>query len=152
MYGMVLLGHSWLRWVVLTVGLVLLVVAWRGWRSGSAWADGAERLRRAFLGVLDLQLLLGVVLYAALSPLPRAGWANAGAMFADSVLRFYTVEHMFGMTVAVAVAHIGVLRAKRAEGVAQYRTMLVTLALWLLITLVSIPWPFMAYGRQLFRF
>jgi len=138
-YGIVLLAHSWLRWVVLALGIVLFGVAlWAAGRSHDAWSDGSERLRRRFLGALDAQMLLGIVLYAILSPFSRAGLSDIAGAMANPILRFYTVEHVFGMIVAIAVAHAGSARAMRVEGARRHRVLLVTQALWLLITLASI--------------
>ena len=69
-------------------------------------------MQRAFLVVLDTQFALGLLLYLGLSPLPRAGASDLGATIADGVLRFYTIEHVFGMAVALAVAHVGLRRAR----------------------------------------
>jgi hypothetical protein len=151
-YGLVLLGHSWLRWLVLALGLALLLVALRG--SGRAppdWSNGPERLRRGFLGALDTQMLLGIALYAVLSPLPRTGLSDIAGAMANPILRFYTVEHVVGMVVGIAVAHAGSSRAMRWDGARRYRTLLLTQVLWLLITLASIPWPELPYGRPLLR-
>ena len=151
-YGLVLIAHSWLRWIVLALGLALLAVATRGWRGGAVeWRESAERLRRGFLAALDTQMLLGIVLYVLLSPLSRAGLADLGAAMGNPVLRFYSIEHVVGMLVGIAVAHTGSARAMRAEGARRYRTLAATQSMWLLITLASIPWPGLAYGRPLLR-
>ena len=151
-YGIALLAHSWLRWLVLALGVGLLTLALRGWRSGlPAWPTAAEQLCRGFLGALDTQMLLGLALYALLSPLPRAGLADLGGAMGDAVVRFYTIEHVIGMVVGIVVAHAGSARAMKAEGAGRYRTLVTTQALWLLITLASIPWPGLPYGRPLLR-
>jgi hypothetical protein len=151
-YGLVLLAHSWLRWLVLALGIGLLTLALRGWRAATdGWSPASERLRRGFLGTLDTQMLLGLALYALLSPLPRAGLTDIGGALGSPVLRFYTIEHLVGMLVGIVVAHAGSDRAMRVEGVHRYRTLMVTQALWLLITLASIPWPGLPYGRPLLR-
>ena len=151
-YGLVLLAHSWLRWLVLALGIGLLTLGLRGWRAAiDGWSPASERLRRGFLGALDTQMLLGLALYALLSPLPRAGLTDLGGVLGSPVLRFYTVEHLVGMLVGIVVAHAGAERAMRVDGVRRYRTLMVTQALWLLITLASIPWPGLPYGRPLLR-
>lgn len=151
-YGFVLLAHSWLRWLVLALGIGLLALAVRGGRPAEGvWSPASERIRRGFLGALDTQMLLGLALYALLSPLPRSGLTDLGAAMGSPVLRFYTVEHLVGMLVGIVVAHAGSERAMRVDGARRYRTLIVTQGLWLLITLVSIPWPGLPYGRPLLR-
>lgn len=151
MYVLVLVAHSWLRWVVLTVGVALLAVGARTWRTEEAWGEREDRLRKGFLRVLDAQLLLGLGLYAVLSPLPRAGLSDLGAAMGDSVLRFYSIEHAFGMVLAVAIAHIGLARAVRLQSERRARAVTLTQLAWALVTIASIPWPVAAYGRPLFR-
>ena len=151
-YGVVLVAHSWLRWLVLALGLALLTISLRGWRSAlAAWPEGLERLRRGFLAALDAQMLLGIVLYAVLSPLSPTGMSDLGAAMSEPILRFYTVEHVVGMIAAIVVAHAGSRKAMRADVPRRYRMLLLTQALWLLVTLASIPWPGLPYGRPLLR-
>ena len=155
MYTIALVLHSWLRWLVLALGLGVFAGSYRAWRGGGhAPTDGGGlgRLPRTFLATLDLQLLIGLGLYFALSPISRAGLQDMGSALGDSVLRFYSVEHPFGMVVGVLVAHVGWMRARRHEGDRRHRILCLTAASWLVITLVSIPWPGLPYGRALFRF
>lgn len=152
LYGLALIVHSWLRWLVLVLGVALLADSMRRWTHvPSASSTGAERLRRSFLGALDTQMLLGVGLYALLSPLSRAGLTDLTGAIADPILRFYSIEHVLGMAVGIAVAHAGSAYAARSEPARRYRMLVVTQSIWLLVTLASIPWPGLAYGRPLFR-
>ena len=73
---------------------------------------------------------------------------------ATSRLRFFSVEHGFGMAVAVIAAHIGYKVARGLEPDADpihLRRALVAQTAWLLATMVSVPWPGLPYGRPLFR-
>jgi len=151
MYTFVLITHSWLRYLVLGFGLWLLVASFRGWRRSSAWSASDERLHTLFLSALDTQLLLGLVLYFVLSPLPSAAFADFGAAMKVAPLRFFALEHFVTMLIAVIIAHVGRVRAKRKEGAARYRSVLITQAVWLLLTLAAIPWPMLDVGRPLFR-
>jgi len=151
-HGLVLIAHSWLRWLVLALGVGLLAAALRASRGGPPrWSSAWERVRRGFLGALDTQMLLGIALYTLLSPLPRAGLSDLPSTMGDATLRFYSIEHVLGMVVAVMVAHAGSARAMRSDGARRYRRLVATQALWLLITLASIPWPGLPYGRPFFR-
>jgi predicted membrane channel-forming protein YqfA (hemolysin III family) len=67
-------------------------------------------------------------------------------------LRFFVVEHPFGMVVSLALAHIGRARLKRAtDSGVRHRTALIFFGLSLLVMMASIPWPAMPAGRPLFR-
>jgi hypothetical protein len=151
MYLVTLYLHSWLRYLVLGLGLWLLVNAARR-KSGPEWSASDERLHVRFLAVLDTQFMLGLLLYFVLSPLTAAAMSNFGAAMKDANLRFYGVEHSATMFLAVASAHIGRVRSKRKTGGARHKTTLIAQVIWLVLTLLAIPWPMLDTGRPLFRF
>lgn len=151
MYVAALFTHSWLRWIVLVLGLALLLAAIGGLRQGLSWQSSHERLHRIFLAALDIQFLLGIALYVFLSPISKAALANMGAAMKDPTLRFFGVEHVFTMVIAVAVAHVGRVRSKRKEGKARYRTTMITQIVFIVLVLIAIPWPGLDIARPLFR-
>jgi hypothetical protein len=136
---------------VLALGLWLLVLALRHVRSSSPWSQGHERVYVGFLAALDTQVLLGLLLYFVLSPVSAAALADFGSAMKDPTLRFFGVEHIATMLIAVAVAHVGRVRSKRKLGAARYRSTLVFQSIWLLLTLAAIPWPGLDIARPLFR-
>ncbi|MFO7301240.1 MAG: hypothetical protein DIU54_002365 [Acidobacteriota bacterium] len=152
MYVTLLVIHSLLRWIVLVAAVIAIARAWSGWTAGRAWTAVDDRVGRQFLLFFDLQFLVGLLLYAVFSPLTRAAFTDFGAAMRDSVLRFFAVEHIFGMVVALALAHIGRGRLRRlTDDTARHRTMAIFFTLALVIMLVTIPWPFMPAGRPYFR-
>jgi hypothetical protein len=151
MYLVTLYLHSWLRYLVLAFGIWLLVAAVRG-KSRGDWTPSDEKLHARFLAVLDTQFTLGLLLYVVLSPVTSAAFSNMGAAMKDGTLRFYAVEHIAAMFLAVAAAHIGRVRSKRKSGAARHKTTLVFQVIWLVLTLLAIPWPMIDAGRPLFRF
>jgi hypothetical protein len=149
MYSAFITIHSLLRWVVLLAGLAAVGRGVAGW-SGRPWLPGDRLTGRIFVGVLDLQFLIGLVLYVVLSPLVGAAFSNVGAAMRDPILRFFLVEHAAGMLVAVALAHVGQSRIKKAtDDTRRHRTAAVFFGLSLFIILLSIPWPGMPAGRPL---
>jgi predicted membrane channel-forming protein YqfA (hemolysin III family) len=69
-----------------------------------------------------------------------------------SGIRFWAVEHLLGMVIAIALAHVGKSRIRKAATDARrHRLALIFFGLALLAVLVSIPWPAMPNGRPLFR-
>lgn len=152
MYVAVLFIHSWLRYVVLLLGLALVLAAFGGLRTRSNWQPNHERLHKIFLAVLDVQLLLGIALYFFLSPVTAAARANMAVAMKDAQLRFFGVEHITTMLIAVVLAHVGRVRSKRKEGPQRYRSVLITQIVWIVLTLISIPWPGLDTARPLFRF
>jgi hypothetical protein len=133
MHAVVLFLHSLLRWLVLAAGLYAVARAFgRDGRAG-----------RWFAILLDVQVLVGLILYW-LSPITSSAVANMGAAMQNRVARFWAVEHGFSMLVALALAHIGLARAKKGK-----RGAALMYVLALIAVLLGIPWPFLPYGRPL---
>lgn len=140
MYTALLHVHSYNRWLVLLSGAVALVVAYRGWLGGGAYGRVESFSGRAFRGLLDLQVLLGLALYA-LSPIVRAGLGDLGAAMGEKELRFFSVEHITGMVIALAFVHAGAARVQHADtDAAKLRQQAIWQTLAAISILVSIPW------------
>jgi hypothetical protein len=153
MYNVTLLAHSWLRWAVILAGLVAVGRAIAGASGRREWTRADERAGMWFVMLLDLQLLIGLILYFALSPITRAAMQDFGAAMKSSGLRFWAVEHLFGMIVGLALVHIGRVRTRKlTDSAARHKVALISYTLGLLAILISIPWPGMPNGRALIRF
>jgi hypothetical protein len=152
MYALVLLIHSWLRWMVVLAGLFAIGSAVSGIAKKRGWSAMDDRAGLFFTIALDVQMLLGLVLYFLLSPLTRAAMGDFGAAMGDSLLRFWAVEHVFGMLVGIALAHRGRSRVRAIQDTAKkHRVAAVFYTLALIAVLASIPWPGMPAGRPLLR-
>ena len=103
---------------------------------------------------LETPLLVGVLLYVALSPITRAALTDMGAPMHNPTWRFWTVEHPALMIVAVVFGHVGRIVARRAgKGTSpSLRAPAVWYALAVVAILAAVPWPFLSHGRPLFRF
>jgi|SRR6187399_2704080 len=152
MYSATVAIHSLLRWVVLLTGLAAAGRGIAGWNKRS-WTSGDDRAGVLFIGSLDIQMLLGLLLYLVLSPTVGNAFRNIGAAMKDPVLRFFLVEHALGMLIAIVLAHIGRVRTKKAAPESsKHRAAAVFYGLALLLILLSIPWPGMPAGRPLWPF
>lgn len=152
MYRLILWTHSWLRWVLVILLLVLAVKAWRGWKKNLPYTNCTDKLRLATVLAFDLQVLVGLYLYFFLSPVVKAAFEPGSHFMKDSQLRFYAVEHIFMMSVALIIIHAGNFLAKKAETPAlKFKRLAITVTLVFVSVLASIPWPFLPYGRVLFR-
>lgn len=150
MYSLFLVLHSWLRWGALIAGVLALValISDRG-PGGSA---RAEKWSLFFIIALDLQLLLGLALYFGISPVMESIRADFGAAMRDSTSRFWAVEHIMLMLVAIGVAHVGrVLARKATTPDARRSRLLICFIVALLAILAATPWPGLRAGRPLFR-
>lgn len=152
MYTLLLTVHSYLRWVVLLLALLVLVRALLGVMQRRPWTPDDDKAVKLFGISLDTQLLVGLIIYFFLSPFTMSAWSDIGGAMRDATTRFIVIEHQFGMLLAVAFTHIGRARIRKAmEGAKKHRTALIFIGLALLVMLVSIPWPGRPGGRELFR-
>ena len=132
--------HNATRWLILVAAVIAITVALVGLISRSEWGRGAKLSSLAFLIVMDVQLLIGLLLYGV-SPLVRAAMGDMSLAMADTQLRFYLVEHLLLMVVAVALTHVGYALAKRAKSArAAYQRAALFFTLALLAVVAGIPW------------
>ena len=151
MYSFLLLLHSWIRWAAVIGGIGATVAALVGRQSVTA-PDSVDRWGLIFLIAMDLQLLLGLALYFVFSPTTAAIRANFGASMSDPVARFWAVEHVGTMLVAVVLVHVGRVLGRKAPTPGAKRTrLLLCFAIATLAMLAATPWPGMVSGRPLFR-
>jgi hypothetical protein len=150
MYATVLLLHSWIRWAALALGVVTTFAAFTD--RGSGESGGADRVSLLFMMTLDVQMLVGLVLYLVLSPITATAFKDFGAAMRDPALRFWTVEHASMMALAVILVHVGRVLGKTARTPESRRLrQLVCFGLATVAMLAATPWPGMANGRPLFR-
>ncbi len=144
MYNGLLHAHSGLRWLVLLFLLLAIGTAWSGWSKKNDYP--ANKFPLLGLIFTHLQLVLGLALYFMSTKVQFAG-----GVMKDTMLRFYTVEHLVGMLIAIALITIGYSRAKKLAPAAEgHRKILINYGIGLLIMLLSIPWPFRGLGAAWF--
>jgi hypothetical protein len=151
-YALIITLHSLLRWVAILLGLMATARGLFALLGLRPWSDSDERFGRLFAVSLDIQLLLGLLLYLFVSPLTTGAFGNMAGAMQNSAVRFWIVEHPFIMILALALAHIGVARVRRAgDGRQKQLRTALFFGLATIFVLVGTPWPFMANGRSLFR-
>ena len=133
--------HQYLSWGVV---LVLILAAGKAWKSllfKNRWTSTDTILASLLMVGADLQLLLGIVLYAALSPVTRQAFNNFGAAIADPGIRFFAVEHIAMMVVAVIILYIVKSRVRKAQfNARKHRMSAIWYTVALALVLFSIPW------------
>jgi hypothetical protein len=85
--------HSFVRWIIMFVALVAIVKFAVGWAANSLFKGMDRGLASGFSGLMDLQVLLGLV-YFIWNGLAIAGFP------------MYRILHMVTMLIAAAVAHL----------------------------------------------
>ena len=147
LYQALLHIHSVGRWIVLLLLLFAIL--------NSLIAGDRPFIRTdARLGLLltifaDIMLLVGAALWY-FGPRGYQLIQNAGGMSAlmkSPYDRFFAVEHLVGMLIAIILIHIGKAQArKKIADRAKHRRTLIFYLLALLIILISVPWTFKRVG------
>lgn len=153
LYVLILFCHSYLRWALLGVLLVLLARNLKSANATRPWTERDERLHVILVALTDLQLLLGLVLYFGLSPVTHAFLASPGTGMKDGSLRFFGVEHLVLNLLGIVILHVGRVRGRKSPNAAtRRRRVRNSLIIALVCFLAAIPWPFLAHaGRPLLR-
>ena len=141
MYGLLLDLHSLTRWLVVIFALWALGRALRGWMRKADWTASDRSAGLLFTISMDVQVLLGLILYVGVSPLMQAVWRDMGAAMQSRELRFFFVEHMPLRVVAAVFAHIGNAAGKKEmEGPGKHRRAAIWYALAIVAVLAGMPW------------
>ncbi|MBK6325288.1 MAG: hypothetical protein IPF56_04990 [Chloroflexi bacterium] len=141
MYTVVLGLHNITRWIVLIIGIAAIVRAALGWLGKKEWTALDNKLGLYFTMSMDIQILLGLLLYVVFSPITTAAFSDFGAAMANPDTRFWLVEHIFTMIVALAFAHVGrSLSKKAATDRAKFQRAAIFFTLAMVAVLAAIPW------------
>lgn len=151
LYAAVLVVHSYLRWLVILAGLIAVGRALAGTFGRKRWTPADDRAGFWFVTALDLQMLLGLLMYVFLSPFTHQAFGDFGAAMKNSALRFWAVEHILGMVIGLVLVHLGRVRARKTDSLRRHKVAAIFFGLALAIILASIPWPGSPAGRPLLR-
>lgn len=140
MYNMLLHAHSGLRWVVLILLVAATFKALLKWRSNAPFTEGDRKLNLFTMISVHVQLLIGLVLYF-ISP-KVVEFSKFGEAMKETVSRFYAVEHLTTMLLAIILITVGYSKSKKAvEENKKFRIAFIFFGIALLLILAGIPWP-----------
>lgn len=146
MYTGLLHTHSLLRWIMLILLIMTVVRSYNGWKSKRSFTPGDKKLTLFTLIFSHVQLLIGFLLYMV-SPIVQSAMEDMGAAMKDPTLRFYAVEHILVMIIAILIITVGNAMAKRAANdTDRFKKIFIYFFIGLVLILASIPWPFMQTG------
>jgi len=128
--------HSGLRWVA----LILLIWAIANAFSAKHFEKKHKLINLFAMVTLHIQLVIGLIQYFTSAKVQfSAGWME------NKLLRFYGMEHLAGMLLAIILITIGYSKAKRKVNDAdKFKVIRLFYSIGLIIILLSIPWPFRA--------
>lgn len=140
-YPYLLTAHNWLRWLAVFAALIATLFAFASWSGTGSGNPARFRYSIIFVALIDLQLLIGLVLYLGASPITRQAFQNFSGAMKVHELRFFAVEHSVAMLLAVALAHIGGALMRKSKLVpAKARGAAICFLLSLVLMLAGTPW------------
>lgn len=121
MYLTVLTLHSWNRWLALALAVAATINAFLraphvidGRPRGSRWDT-------FFMAAVDLQVLLGLLLYFGLSPLSTEAMNNPSGAITSASLRFWGFEHEILAVGSMITVRLGRVFATRSSATPESR-------------------------------
>ena len=140
--GILIHTHSGLRWLVLILLIAAIGNALVKIKS-SEYAKKDKLLNLFAMVTLHIQLLLGLILYFMHTP----HMSFAENWMKNAMFRFFGMEHLIGMVLAIALITIGRKKAEKKELPSQkHRTIAVWYIIGFILILAFIPWPFRNLG------
>jgi len=137
--------HSIVRYLILLFALWAIIKMASGMNGGKTFTASDKRPAMLFMIFMDIQLLVGMYLYFFGSwgiDLIQKSSAMADVM-KNSVARFFAVEHILGMIIALILVHIGYAVIKKPiSDKKKFKSAFWYFLIALIVILISIPWPF----------
>lgn len=143
--------HSIVRYLVLLFAVWAIIKMASGMNGGKTFTKSDKRPAMLFLIIMDIQLLIGMYLYFfgawGIELIQKS--TSMGDLMKNTVARFFAVEHIAGMIIALILVHIGYATIKKPiSDKKKFKNAFWYFLIALIVILISIPWPFReAIGR-----
>ena len=114
MYTGLLHLHSFLRWIIIVLALIAIYRSYTGMTAGRVFSAGDKKIGLFLMTSAHITLLVGLYLWIA-GPYGLANIRNLGfgPVMKERVYRFFAIEHIFGMLIAIVLITIGRGAAKK---------------------------------------
>lgn len=124
--------------MVLILLLAAIIKAYSAWKSNKECKPSDVKIAMFAMIAFHLQWVVGLVLYF-ISPKVQF----VPGMMKITMLRFYGIEHIFGMTLAMILITVGYSKSKKlTDSAAKFKKIFWFYTIALLLILATIPWPF----------
>ena len=131
MYNFLLHAHSGLRYLVLLAAIIVIVKSVIGWLGNTPYSKFDRIIAPSFVGLMHVQLLLGLILYF-ISPFVTY-------QMGDKVSRYWSVEHISMMIIAVIAAQVGrSISKKSSDAQVKFRFQSIFFGISILLILVAL--------------
>ena len=140
MYKFLQLIHNWNSVILLGLLIICILQAAIGMFGRKAFTKSNNRMQVFLIISAHTQLLIGFILYGV-SPTTSIAMSNFGAAMKDAILRFWAVEHVTSMVLAVIAIQVGRSISKKAlTDKAKFKRSLIFFVIALIIILAVLPW------------
>ena len=136
--------HSFLRWVILLLLIVAIVRHFTGMTGKKPFTNGDRKTGTLLMIAANFQFVLGLIQWFI------GDWgyqilknsAGMGEVMKNAAMRFWVIEHPFGMLVGVALISIGRGAAKKnIPDANKHKRAFWLFLIALIVIVVSVPWP-----------
>ncbi|MBN1649726.1 MAG: hypothetical protein JW857_00280 [Bacteroidales bacterium] len=136
MYTALLHTHSGLRYLILALLLFTILKSIIGWFQKSSYGKLDDKLALFTMISIHIQLIAGIALYIVS---PKVHLTDMSATMKNSLLRYFTVEHLLMMLIVVALVTIGrVASKKKVLDVQKHKTVAIYYGISLVLILVTV--------------
>ena len=145
MADLVLLFHSYFRWIVLFLFLdsfLFLIISLKNKNFSKIF----KLLHKITSIAMSIQFLIGILLYSV-SPVVASALENMGKAMKDKELRYFSVEHTVTMILALGLFHASNAKIKKDEISFEnkYKFIVSSYVILVVFFSIGIPWfrPFL---------
>lgn len=128
-------AHSGLRWVAIILLLLAIINAF----TAKSFEKKHKMINLFTMITLHTQLIIGLVQYFITSGKVKFfdGWMK------EAAFRFYGMEHLMGMLIAIVLITVGYSKSKRGTTDSEkFKPIKLFYLIGFILILASIPWPF----------
>jgi hypothetical protein len=136
-------AHSGLRWIILLLLVLVLVNSFFGMRSKGLFTKTDDRLSKYLVISCHIMLLIGLFQYIfGAKGLAYVQASGMKELMHIASQRFYAVEHISMMTLAILLITLGRSLGKRKPtSTLMHKTLFWYTLIGFILILISIPWP-----------
>lgn len=128
-------AHSGLRWVAIILLLLAIINAF----TAKTFEKKHKMINLFTMITLHTQLIIGLVQYFITSGKVKFfdGWMK------EAAFRFYGMEHLMGMLIAIVLITVGYSKSKRGTTDSEkFKPIKLFYLIGFILIIASIPWPF----------
>lgn len=134
--------HSALRYLIVVFVLASVVISFVKWRGGKPFTKGDKITYMLAMVLCHIQLVIGLILYVTKKYYNV--FSDMSTAMKVPVIRFYGIEHVSMMILAIIVITIGYSGAKKlAEDASKHKRIFFTYLIGFDLIFLAIPWPFL---------